>query len=82
VRTGNTAAEAMASAWIEVARTTVTAPDATFGGGTQIDLKAVLGPLGQQEFLELQVTINPTSDQKATPTLHTFEVQFSCLNNE
>ncbi len=82
VRTGNTAAEAMASSWIEVARTTNAAPDATFGGGTQIDLEALLGPLAQQEFLELQATVNPTSDQKASPTVHEVELQLSCLSNE
>ena len=82
LRTGNTPAEAMSASYIEVARTSNAAPDASFGAGTQVDLAAALGPLNQQRYVQARITINPTSNQKESPTLHDYELQFSCLSNE
>ncbi len=82
MRTGNTAAEASMGAWTTVSTATSGSPDATFGGGTEVDLAAALGPLAQQEFMELRITRNPTSSGSATPIVYDWDLQFSCLNNE
>jgi hypothetical protein len=84
MRTGNTYAEASAAPWVEVARSSSAAPDATFGAMTQIDLTDLmkLGPLAQQEFMHLRITVNPTSNQQATATLYDWDLQVSCYSNE
>lgn len=80
MRTGNTAAEAATGAWTTVATATLAEPDRL--GGNPVDIEAVLGPLAQQAFLEVQFVINPTLNGSATPQLLDWSLQYTCADSE
>lgn len=81
VRTGTTAAEAATGAWKIVSTATNAAPNVY--PSAPLNLKTLLGQVASQEpYLEMRVTLNPTTNGSATPTLYDWDIQFSCLDNE
>ncbi|MBX3234199.1 MAG: hypothetical protein KIT84_40300 [Labilithrix sp.] len=68
-------AEAYASLTTATNATEVVPPSAPF------DLNAAL-PNPQRNALQLEITINPTSNGAATPSLTSWDIQFSCTPNE
>ncbi len=81
MRTGNTAAEAATGSWKLVSIATNAQPDVY--PSAPINLKNVLGDVdAQRPYLQMRVTLDPTSSGSATPTLYDWDIQFSCLNNE
>jgi hypothetical protein len=81
IRTGDTAAEAAVGAWTEVAVSTNADPDAT--PGSPVNIQTLLGSLDSiKPYMELQITINPTSAGNASPIVYDWDIQYSCLSNE
>ena len=54
------------------------------GPACPVDLFATLSgiPDAQREFLELEVTINPTSDMSTSATLNSWQVKHTCVDSE
>lgn len=81
LRTGNTAAEAATGAWTTVSTATNAAPSVF--PSAPLNLETLLGQVDSQHaYLQLRVTLNPTTNGSETPTLYDWDIQFSCLNNE
>jgi hypothetical protein len=81
IGTGNSAAEASADPGVVVSTATSLAPDAP--AGSPVDLAAALGAASTNHaYIELRMTLNPTVDGSAAPTVHDWRFSYSCLNNE
>ncbi len=46
-----------------------------------VDLQATLGALAQQQFLAIEISLTPNATGTATPTLHHWNVRYSCEDN-
>jgi hypothetical protein len=88
-RTAATEADLATSSWAPLG-TAQANPDTQvcplLGGpaGCPIDLYAKLGgkPAAERTFLELQITMNPTSDALDGPTVNGWEISYSCRPNQ
>jgi hypothetical protein len=81
IGTGNSAAEAAADPGTLVSTATSVAPD--IAAGSPLDLATALGAVStNHSYIELRVTLNPTIDGSAAPTLHDWRLSYSCLDNE
>jgi hypothetical protein len=81
MRTGETAGEAGMGPWTAVSTATNAQPDVY--PSAPVNLGDVLGQADALEpYLELHVVLNPTSGGTATPSLLSWDVQFSCLENQ
>lgn len=90
VRTAETAAD-LAAAMPHSAGTAQAAPTNTQVCDTSgpapmcpVDLYNALGglPEARQDFLELTMTLNPAADQVTAPTVHDWEITYSCPYSE
>ena len=86
VRSAATKADLANGTWSTVTRkSTEASPDCSASGPAPcpIDLYDLLGKqLAQKPFLELEVKFTVDTDKKSTPTLETWEVSYTCLEQQ
>lgn len=80
MKTSITSAGLAAESYIPVA-------DTDFDGDTvllssPIDIRTILGPASQGQFMRLEITINGTSDGSDTAVVHDWAVQYTCVPGE
>jgi hypothetical protein len=74
-----------ASAPLATATTTTDAPNwdmAVIDSTATSAFKSVSPPIASQKYLRIATTLNPTSDNKASPTLLNWEVHYDCVDNQ
>jgi hypothetical protein len=79
VSTGDTAAAAAAGPWTAVAQSTAANPDAT--PGSPIDLVSSLNSSAHEPYMELRITLTPTTSNASAPTVYDWNIKYSCLDN-
>jgi hypothetical protein len=82
VRTADTEAGLAGATWTTAKTATQAAPDCKPGIATcPVDMVALLGNGASKPFLQLEMTVTPTSLGK-TPTLDSWQVTFTCPYNQ
>jgi hypothetical protein len=76
--------DASDSGWIELGTSTSGDEDCFVGSGCELDLFAALGglPAARLEHLAILITLVPSSDETAAPTVHDWNVSYSCPFNQ
>lgn len=78
VSTGPTAADAAAGPGVQVATSTAANPDAP--SASPVDIETPLIPNHVQPYLELRITMNPTSNGTGAPTVESWNLKYTCAD--
>ncbi len=81
VRTADTQTGLAAASWTTVATATAASQVVTMANPVLLS-DYLTGPLLRNDWLELQITINPDSGGTQTATVNNWDLSFTCLDNE